>query len=61
MGLFDGRPLVERGENMITRTSDHIKVEGRTGTWYVIDEGVFELTPDTPCIILTPLLSVNLK
>lgn len=48
MGLFDGRPLVERGENMITRTSDHIKVEGHTGTWYVIDEGVFELTPDTP-------------
>ena len=32
---------------MITRTSDHIAVEGHVGTWYVIDEGNFELTPDT--------------
>lgn len=32
---------------MITRTSDHITVEGHVGTWYVIDEGNFELTPDT--------------
>ena len=32
---------------MITRTSDHIEVEGHLGTWYVIDEGVFILTPDT--------------
>lgn len=33
---------------MITRKSDHIEVEGHFGTWYVIDEGMFELTPDTP-------------
>lgn len=32
---------------MITKTSDHIKVEGHVGTWYVIDEGRFVLTPDT--------------
>lgn len=32
---------------MITRTSDHIEVDGHWGTWYVIDEGNFELTPDT--------------
>ncbi len=30
----------------ITRASDHIKVEGHKGTWYVIDEGDFVLTPD---------------
>lgn len=33
---------------MITRESEHIKVEGHGGTWYVIDEGSFVLTPDTP-------------
>lgn len=33
---------------MITRESEHIKVEGHVGTWYVIDEGSFILTPDTP-------------
>lgn len=32
---------------MITRTSDHIKVEGHKGTWYVIDEGDFIFAPDT--------------
>ena len=32
---------------MITNTSDHIKIEGHRGTWYVIDEGYFVLTPDT--------------
>ncbi len=32
---------------MSTKTSDHIKVEGHKGTWYVIDEGNFILTPDT--------------
>lgn len=32
---------------MITRKSDNIEVEGHFGTWYVIDEGMFELTPDT--------------
>ena len=32
---------------IITRTSDHIRVEGHEGTWYVIDEGNFVLTPDT--------------
>ena len=32
---------------MITNTSDHIKIEGHRGTWYVIDEGHFVLTPDT--------------
>lgn len=32
---------------MITRESDHIEVEGHIGTWYVINEGIFELTPDT--------------
>lgn len=31
----------------ITRTSEHIRVEGHIGTWYVIDEGDFILTPDT--------------
>ena len=31
---------------MITRTSEHIKVEGHRGTWYVIAEARFELTPD---------------
>lgn len=31
---------------MITRTSEHIKVEGHPGTWYVIAEARFELTPD---------------
>ena len=33
---------------MITRTSDHIEVDGHVGTWYVIDDGLFELTPDAP-------------
>ena len=28
---------------MITKTSDHIVVEGHIGTWYVIDEGLFNL------------------
>lgn len=32
---------------IITRTSEHIKIEGYSGTWYVIDEGDFALTPDT--------------
>jgi len=32
---------------MITRESGHIEVEGHLGTWYVIDDGMFELTPDT--------------
>lgn len=32
---------------IITRTSKHIKVEGHSGTWYVIDKGNFALTPDT--------------
>lgn len=31
---------------MINEKSDHIKVEGHEGTWYVIDSGVYELTPD---------------
>lgn len=31
----------------ITRTSDHIRVEGHEGTWCVIAEGNFVLTPDT--------------
>lgn len=31
---------------MINEKSDHIKVEGHIGTWYVIDSGVFELTQD---------------
>ena len=32
---------------IITRVSEHIKIEGYDGTWYVIDEGNFVLTPDT--------------
>lgn len=32
---------------MITRGSGHIRVEGHVGTWYVIDDGRFALTPDT--------------
>lgn len=32
---------------MITKESDHIEVEGHFGTWYVIADGMFELTPDT--------------
>lgn len=32
---------------MITRESEHIKVERHNGTWYVIDEGTFILPPDT--------------
>jgi hypothetical protein len=32
---------------MITEKSDHIRIEGHRGTWYVIDEGWFILTPDT--------------
>lgn len=31
---------------MITRTSEHIIVEGHRGTWYVIAEAQFELTLD---------------
>ena len=31
---------------MITRTSEHIKVEGHRGTWYVIAEARVEQTPD---------------
>lgn len=31
---------------MIARNSDHITVEGHVGTWYVIDEGWYRLTPD---------------
>jgi len=30
----------------ITRTSEHIKIEGHRGTWYVIDEARLELTTD---------------
>ena len=33
---------------MITEKSEHIKVAGHVGTWYVIDEGWYVLTPDTP-------------
>lgn len=32
---------------MIIKTSDHIKIEVHRGTWYVIDEGYFVLTPDS--------------
>ena len=31
---------------MITRTSNHIKVEGHRGTWCVIAEAWFKLMPD---------------
>ena len=31
---------------MITITSDHITVDGHRGTWYVIDESWYQLTPD---------------
>lgn len=34
------------GWGMPSGASDHIRVEGHTGTWYVIDEGDFVLTPD---------------
>lgn len=34
------------GWRMLSGASDHIRVEGHTGTWYVIDEGDFVLTPD---------------
>lgn len=33
---------------MITRDSDHIRVAGHVGTWYVIDEGRFVWIEDTP-------------
>lgn len=33
---------------MITKNSDHIKVKGHVGTWYVIDEGRFVWIEDTP-------------
>lgn len=33
---------------MITRESEHIKVKGHVGTWHVIDEGWYDLTPDGP-------------
>lgn len=32
----------------ITRDSDHIRVAGHVGTWYVIDEGYFAWVEDTP-------------
>lgn len=32
---------------MLSGASDHIRVEGHIGTWYVIGEGDFILTPDT--------------
>ena len=31
---------------MITRSSEHIQVEGHYGTWHVIDDGWYALTPD---------------
>ena len=31
---------------MITRESGHIQVEGHYGTWHVIDDGWYTLTPD---------------
>ena len=31
---------------MITRGSEHIQVEGHYGTWHVIDDGWYALTPD---------------
>ncbi len=31
---------------MITRESEHIQVEGHYGTWHVIDDGWYALTPD---------------
>jgi len=33
---------------LITRDSDHIRVAGHVGTWYVIDEGHFVWIEDTP-------------
>ena len=33
---------------MIARDSEHIKVAGNVGTWHVIDEGWYVLTPGTP-------------
>lgn len=48
-------PLVEwsiaqapRAWGMLSGASDHLRIEGHIGTWYVIDEGDFVLTPDTP-------------
>ena len=34
------------GWQMLSGVSDHIRVEGHVGTWYVIGEGDFVLTPD---------------
>lgn len=31
---------------MIARDSEHIRVEGHYGTWHVIDDGWYALTPD---------------
>lgn len=31
---------------MISSDSGHIRVDGHRGTWYVIDEGWYQLTPD---------------
>ena len=39
---------------MITRSSEHIQVEGHYGTWHVIDDGWYALTPDVrghPCLL----------
>ncbi len=33
---------------MITKGSDHIRVAGHVGTWYVIDEGRFAWIENTP-------------
>lgn len=41
------------GWRMLSGASDHIRVEGHTGTWYVIDEGDFVLTPNENDKLLT--------
>ena len=30
----------------LTLTSDHIRIPGHVGTWYVIDDGWYTYTPD---------------
>lgn len=32
--------------HMLSWISDNIKIDGHEGTWYIIDEGDFQITPD---------------
>ena len=42
----DDRKALETETKEITETSDHIRIPGHTGTWYVIDHGWYLYTPD---------------